>query len=194
MPRAKIKVKKAAGLVITKLDRLSRNMGDWNDLINGYFGEAAGKPLFSVGDSIDTRTAAGRFVLNILMSVAQWERKAIGERTRDALQHKKRRRETTGQVAFGWRLAEDGKSLVEDPVEQDAIAIVRELKAAGLSIRKIVAEMDARGFPQRRMDVGTSRPCKGSWGPRRPPARSTGNHPQEPTPGPALGVHGAHAP
>jgi DNA invertase Pin-like site-specific DNA recombinase len=40
-----------------------------------------------VSDSIDTRTAAGRLVLNVLTSVAQWEREATGERTRDALAH-----------------------------------------------------------------------------------------------------------
>ena len=60
-------------------------MKDWNGLIEGYFGERAGLQLFSVSDSIDTRSAAGRLVLNVLMSVGQWEREAIGERTRDAL-------------------------------------------------------------------------------------------------------------
>lgn len=34
-----------------------------------------------VADNIDTRTAAGRLVLNVLGSVAQWERETIGERT-----------------------------------------------------------------------------------------------------------------
>ena len=72
----------AAGLLIAKLDRLSRSVSDWNRLIEAYFGPVAGKELFSVADSIDTRTAAGRMVLNILMSVAQWEREAIAERTR----------------------------------------------------------------------------------------------------------------
>ena len=60
----------ADGLVIAKLDRLSRSVGDWDQLIARYFGERAGKKLWSVADSIDTRTAAGRLVLNVLMSVA----------------------------------------------------------------------------------------------------------------------------
>src|SRR5579871_930657 len=41
----------AQGLVICKLDRLSRNVADWNTLIDQYFGEKAGKQLFSVADS-----------------------------------------------------------------------------------------------------------------------------------------------
>ena len=99
---------KASGLVIAKLDRLSRSVVDWNTLIDGYFGEKAGKQIFSVADSIDTRTAAGRLVLNVLMSVAQWERETIGERTKDALQHKIRNGERCGKVRFGFRLADDG--------------------------------------------------------------------------------------
>jgi DNA invertase Pin-like site-specific DNA recombinase len=76
---------KAKGLLIAKLDRLTRSVSDWQTLIDDYFGEKAGKSLFSVADSIDTRSSAGRLVLNVLLSVAQWEREAIGERTRDAL-------------------------------------------------------------------------------------------------------------
>ena len=44
--------------MVSKLDRLSRSVADWNLLIDQYFGERAGKQLFSVVDSIDTRTAA----------------------------------------------------------------------------------------------------------------------------------------
>ncbi|HEY5312706.1 MAG TPA: recombinase family protein, partial [Pirellulales bacterium] len=99
---------KVAGLLVAKLDRLSRSVADWNILIDQHFGEKAGRQLFSVGDSIDTRTAAGRLVLNVLMSVAQWEREAIGERTRDALGHKRSKGERVGQVPFGKRLAADG--------------------------------------------------------------------------------------
>ena len=65
----------ADGLAVVKLDRLTRSVADWQTLIDGWFGERAGKQLFSVGDSIDTRTAAGRLVLNVLMSVAAWDAK-----------------------------------------------------------------------------------------------------------------------
>jgi site-specific DNA recombinase len=135
----------AEGLLIVKLDRLSRSVGDWNDLIDGYFGEKAGKQLFSVADSIDTRTAAGRLVLNVLMSVAQWERETIGERTRDALQHKIHVGERVGKVRFGFRLAEDGKTLEPVEAEQEAIRLMGRLQEAGKSLREIAAELTGRG-------------------------------------------------
>lgn len=143
---ASLKKGKADGLVITKLDRLTRSIGDWQDLIDEHFGEKTGQQLFSVTDSIDTRTAAGRLVLNVLLSVAQWEREAIGERTRDALQHKIARGERCGKVRFGFDLGPDGKTLVPNAVEQEALQLLRDLRAAGMSLRTIAAELNARGI------------------------------------------------
>ena len=143
---AKLRRGAADGLVIAKLDRLTRNVGDWQKLIDGFFGEKAGRQLFSVADSIDTRTAAGRLVLNVLLSVAQWEREAIGERTRDALQHKISKGERCGKVRFGYELAADGKTLVAVPSEQEAIALMKELRAAGETLRDIADELNRRGI------------------------------------------------
>lgn len=137
---------KAEGLVIAKLDRLTRSVVDGGTLIADYFGEKKGHELFSVGDHINTRTAAGRLVLNVLLSVSQWEREAIGERTRDALQHKIAKGERCGKVRFGYDLADDGKTLVPNPVEQEAIAVMRKLREAGESLRDIAAELNGRGI------------------------------------------------
>jgi DNA invertase Pin-like site-specific DNA recombinase len=142
-----LKRRQADGVVVCKLDRLSRSVRDWNALIDGYFGEKAGKQLFSVQDSIDTRTAAGRLVLNVLMSVAQWEREAIGERTRDALRHKRTKGERVGKVPFGFTVNGDGITLVPIPGEQDTIALVRGLRAEGRTLRAIAGELDVRGIP-----------------------------------------------
>lgn len=135
------------GLLIVKLDRLTRSVADWQKLIDGYFGEKAGKSLFSVADSIDTRTAAGRLVLNVLLSVAQWERETIAERTKDALQHKIRTGQRCGRVRYGYDLAGDGTTLVANDDQQQALVLVRELKAAGKSLRDIAAELTSRGIP-----------------------------------------------
>jgi site-specific DNA recombinase len=141
-----LKSGKAQGLVITKLDRLSRAVGDWNRLIDGYFGEKAGKQLFSVGDSIDTRTAAGRLVLNVLMSVAQWEREAISERTRETLQYKIANGKRCGKVRFGYDLADDGETLIPNPAEQAVIAQIRGLRKEGFSLREIAVELTIQGI------------------------------------------------
>lgn len=137
---------KADGLLIVKLDRLTRSVADWQLLIDDYFGEKAGKQLFSVADSIDTRTAAGRLVLNVLMSVAAWERETTAERTREALRHKIRSGERCGKVRFGFDLAADGKTLVPNAAEQEAIGLMTHLRASGRTLRRIAAELTDRGI------------------------------------------------
>jgi site-specific DNA recombinase len=149
----------ADGLLIVKLDRLSRSVADWDKLIAGYFGEKAGKLLWSVADSIDTRSAAGRLVLNVLMSVAQWEREAIAERTRDALQHKIRTGSRCGSVRFGFEIdpSDPRRSkknnlpvgLVENAVELRAIALMKELRSDGRSYREIAIRLTEQAIPTR---------------------------------------------
>jgi len=143
---AMLKSGQADGLAILKLDRLTRSVADWQTLIDDHFGERKGKQLFSVNDSIDTRTAAGRLVLNVLLSVAQWEREATAERTRDSLQYKIRNRQRVGKVLYGFDLASDGKTLVANAAEQATIRLMRELQSDGYSSRKIAAELSRRGI------------------------------------------------
>jgi DNA invertase Pin-like site-specific DNA recombinase len=78
---------RADALLVVKLDRLTRSVCDLGHLVEEYF--ASGRwALLSVGEQVDTRTAAGRLVLNVLASVAQWEREATGERTSAAMRYK----------------------------------------------------------------------------------------------------------
>lgn len=97
--------------------------------------------------SIDTRTAAGRLVLNVLLSVAQWERETIGVRTKDALQYRIRNGQRCGKVSFGYDLGPDGETLVENQAEQEVLRLVAELRAAGRTLRAIAAELTVRGVP-----------------------------------------------
>ncbi len=75
----------ADALLVMKLDRLTRSVRDMGTLLDDYFGPTRPYSMLSVEDHLDTRTAAGRMVINIMMSVFQWEREATGERTRVAL-------------------------------------------------------------------------------------------------------------
>src|SRR3974390_3133426 len=74
-------------VIIAKLDRLTRSVQDLAEPFARF--NRRGVSLVSVAESLDTGTAAGRLVLNIMTAVSQWEREAIGERTATALQHKK---------------------------------------------------------------------------------------------------------
>lgn len=146
--RSLLETRRAEALVVAKLDRLTRSVRDLGELIERDFrpGRAA---LLSVSEQIDTRSAAGRLVLNILGSVSQWEREAIGERTSAALRHKSARGEFVGgEVRYGFRLGDLGK-LVPVPEEQRVLDEARALKASGLSLRRVAATLAARGLVAR---------------------------------------------
>jgi DNA invertase Pin-like site-specific DNA recombinase len=135
-------------VIIAKLDRLTRSVKDLAELLERF--TRRGVSLVSVAESLDTGTAAGRLVLNIMTAVSQWEREAIGERTRDAMHHKRASGERVGTVPFGYRMAADGLHLEADPAEQVIISRIRELKAAGHTTRRIADELTRQGFTTRR--------------------------------------------
>jgi DNA invertase Pin-like site-specific DNA recombinase len=81
-------------VIIAKLDQLTRSMKDLCSLLEIF--EKRSVALISVAESLDTASAAGRLVITIMAAVSQWEREAIGERTRDALRHKRTRGSGSG--------------------------------------------------------------------------------------------------
>jgi site-specific DNA recombinase len=100
--------KKVQAVMIAKLDRLTRSVKDLCELLERF--ERRGVALISVAESLDTSSAAGRLVLNIMTAVSQWEREAIGERTRDAMSHRRSNGERVGNIRFGYRLGADGEA------------------------------------------------------------------------------------
>ena len=75
-------------------------------------------------------------------AVSQWEREAIGERTRDAWRHKRSNGERVGNIEFGYRLSPDGRHLEPDSTEQAALTEIRNLRRQGHSLRGIAATTD----------------------------------------------------
>jgi len=138
--------RKVQAVIIAKLDRLTRSVKDLAELLERF--ERRGVALVSVAESLDTSSAAGRLVLNIMVSVSQWEREAIGERTRDAMRHKRSNGERVGTVPYGWRLAADGAHLEHEPAEQAIVEQIHALK--GLSLRAIAEELNRQGLKTRR--------------------------------------------
>ena len=69
--------------------------------------------------------------------------------TRAALAAKRARGQQSGVIPLGQRLAADGVTLEANPAEADALALVAQLRADGLSVRAIAAELNRRGVPAR---------------------------------------------
>jgi DNA invertase Pin-like site-specific DNA recombinase len=139
---------KVQAVIVAKLDRLTRSVKDLCELLERF--ERRGVALISVAESLDTGSAAGRLVLNIMAAVSQWEREAIGERTRDALSHKRSQGERVGNIRFGYRLCADAKHVEPDPGEQAVLAEIRRLRQSGHTLRGIAAALNRRSLRTRR--------------------------------------------
>jgi DNA invertase Pin-like site-specific DNA recombinase len=140
----KIRARSVDAVVVYKLDRLSRRVRDTLSLMDLI--EKRSVAFHSITEKIDTKSAMGKFFLNIMASMNQWERDTISERTRDALQLKIIKNERAGQVPYGWTLAEDGRTLLEDEEEQKAIALIKDRRGKGYSFQAICRELEREGY------------------------------------------------
>ena len=143
-----VEARQVHGVIVAKLDRLTRSVKDLCELLERF--ERREVALISVAESLDTSSAAGRLVLNIMAAVSQWEREAIGERTRDALRHKRNQGERVGNIRFGYRLSDDGRHVEPDPGEQAVLAEIQRLRDGGGTLRGIAAALNRGELRTRR--------------------------------------------
>ena len=137
-----------AALVVYSLSRLARSTQDALGISERL--RRAGADLVSLSEKIDTTSAAGKMVFRMLAVLAEFERDVIAERTRAAMQHKRRRGERVSrEAAYGFRLTADGR-VEADPTEQRVVELVAGLHAAGWSLRKIAAALEAEGLRPRK--------------------------------------------
>jgi len=71
------------GLVAAKLDRISRSVRDFADLLEWF--SAIGASLVAVDVGVDTSTPGGKLVCSVFSAVSEWEQDVISARTRDGL-------------------------------------------------------------------------------------------------------------
>ncbi|MCZ7649608.1 MAG: recombinase family protein [Planctomycetota bacterium] len=142
-----VKRGKVAAVVAYKLDRLFRDAADCLNVTAGW--DRAGVAMHLVdlgGQSIDTSSAMGRFFLTVMAGAAEPERNMVRERTAFAMARKKERGEFCGgEAPYGFRVVADG-GLEPDEEEQAVIAAARELREAGLSLRRVGDRLAERGY------------------------------------------------
>jgi len=140
-------LKRGGILLSAKRDRLARSVG-----VAVVIEELARRKGASVAtpdapDSDDPFAAAMRGMMDVF---AELERAMIGARTKAALSVKKSRGEKLGgSLPIGRGVDAAGVLIDGDAAEREALAIIAELRAGGLSIRAIAAELNDQGVPAR---------------------------------------------
>ena len=144
---ASIEATGAGVLLVAKRDRLAR------DVIVGAMIERMAERL---GASVVAANGAGNgagpealLMRRMVDAFSEYERQIIAARTRAALAVKRARGESTGHVPFGHRLSADGVHIERDETEQRVIGILRRYRAEDLTIRAVVARLNANNVATR---------------------------------------------
>jgi DNA invertase Pin-like site-specific DNA recombinase len=156
---AMVTAKQIDGIVVAKLDRVTRSVKDLNRLIETF--RAKSVALISVEEALDMTTATGRMMVNLIGLFSQWEREIIGERTSAALQQIKRSGCPAGPPPYGYRaqfrpeVSVDGRivkkrmPLLDEPAEQQTISLILKMHAEGESYRNMAKRLNEAGYRTR---------------------------------------------
>ena len=132
-------------VVVYKIDRLSRSLGDFTDLSKIF--ERHNVSFVSVTQQIDTSNAAGRMMLNILMSFAQFEREMTSDRIRDKIYAtRKKGLWSGGMIPFGYKTVD--KRLVPDPVTAPVVRHVFARYAESASAKLVASDLQKKFGPR----------------------------------------------
>jgi site-specific DNA recombinase len=137
-------LKKGMALVSYSLSRLARSTKDALSI-----GETVAKrkaDMVSLSEQIDTTTAAGKMMFQMLAVLAEFERNLVAERTTNALQHKKATNQKyTNITPYGFEAIEG--RLVQVQAEAAIVAEIQAARASGNTLQSIADTLNGRGIP-----------------------------------------------
>lgn len=115
-------------LVVAKLDRLSRSVGDFAAIL--ALSQSEGWELDVCDLGVDTTTPSGKMVAQIMMVLAEWEREMIADRTRAALAVARGRGTTLGRPRN---------------LPDETLRLIRVLRTGGRSWARIAEDLRREG-------------------------------------------------
>lgn len=144
---ADIKAGKVDVIVVYKVDRLSRSLNDFAQMVNVF--DAHQVSFVSITQQFNTTTSMGRLTLNILLSFAQFEREVIGERVRDKVAASKQKGMWMGgHPPLGYDI--EHRKLVVNPQEALLVNEIFERYLEMESAYKLAEFLNARGDTNKR--------------------------------------------
>jgi len=128
-------VREGDTLVVTKLDRLARSVVHLGQIIAGLETKKVGLRVLDLG--IDTNTPTGKLMLNVLGSVAQFEREMMLERQREGIAKAKAEKRYKGRTPTARAKADDIKALAAQGLPKREIA--KRLSVGERSVFRVLA-------------------------------------------------------
>lgn len=132
-------------VIVYDLSRLSRSVRDTLAFVEDVLGKN-GVEFVSLQNDIDTTTPMGKMFLTFSAALNEFYRDEISFKTKKAMSHKRNQKEKTGgAIPFGYSLV-DAKRLIPQANEMETVKHMHTLRASGLSLREIVADLQTRGI------------------------------------------------
>ena len=131
---ADIVARKIDTVVVYKVDRLTRSLGDFSKIIEVF--DSHGVSFVSVTQQFNTTTSMGRLTLNVLLSFAQFEREVTGERIRDKVAASKKKGMWMGGVVSQGYDCVDHQLIVNESEAEIVRTIFRQYLSLG-SVKKL---------------------------------------------------------
>ena len=132
-------------LLVIKMDRIHRNSKNFMLMMEDL--KIQGKEFVSMTESLDTSTAMGRFVMDIIQRIAQLESEQIGERVYIGMEQKAK---TNGgilgfNIPYGYNY-ENSKLIINDN-EASQVKKIFKLYLDGYSMKKISGMLNEKKIP-----------------------------------------------
>ncbi len=140
-------------ILVMKMDRIHRNSKNFMIMMENL--EKWGKKFTSMNESLDTSTAVGRFVVDIIQRIAQLESEQIGERTYMGMAHKAEN--SPGLLGFnppfGYRIQDNDLAIV--PEEAVTVRHIFDRYSAGERMSEIARSLNSAEILTRRGSAWT---------------------------------------
>ncbi len=131
-------LRKGDKLVVTKLDRLARSVRHLGELLETLEAKGAGLVILSMGgQQIDTTTATGKMMLNVMASVAQFEREMMLERQSEGIAKAKAEGKYTGRKPTAMNKSDAALSLLKTGMSKATVC--EQLGISRASLYRILA-------------------------------------------------------
>jgi DNA invertase Pin-like site-specific DNA recombinase len=140
---ADIEANKVDTVVVYKVDRLTRSLGDFAKIVEVF--DRRGASFVSVTQAFNTTNSMGRLTLNMLLSFAQFEREVTGERIRDKIAASKQKGMWMGgNVPLGYDVAD--RKLIVNAAEAETVRHIYRRYAELGSVFALKDALDREGI------------------------------------------------
>lgn len=135
-------------LLVIKMDRIHRNSKNFMLMMEDL--KKSEKEFVSMTESLDTSTAMGRFVMDIIQRIAQLESEQIGERVYDGMAQKARTNSGTlgFNIPYGYNYV--NKKLVINKEEANYVKNIFNMYLTGMSMKRIADSLNEQNIPTKR--------------------------------------------